>query len=568
MFELLVLVPTALLFFFALTILLAHPLASHLVRVYATPAVGPWPALHRLEAALYRLAGVDPAQEMTWRTYAGAVVVFHVLGIAGLFLIQQLQGSLPLNPEQLPAVAPGLALNTAISFVTNTNWQSYSGEQTLSTLTQMVGLTVQNFLSAALGLAVLAALVRGLVRRESQTLGNFWVDLTRGILYVLLPLSLLLAPLLVQQGVPQAFTGSVRAGGDTTVQLGPIASQVAIKQLGTNGGGYFNANAAHPLENTSPLSNGLQMLAMILLPVASCLAFGQQVGNRRQGWAILAAMLLLLLPAIGLSWAAEARPPRLGHLATADCAAALAAGPQWEGKEARLGPREGAIWAALTTGTATGSVNAMHDSFTPLGGLVPLVLMQLGEVALGGAGSGLYGMLIFLICAVFLAGLMVGRTPEYLGKKINPFEMQMSVLAIVLPSAALLLGTVLACTLPAGLAGRANPGAHGFTEILYAFTSAASNNGSAFAGLTATHPLYTWGLGLTMLVGRLGVMLPVLAIAGSLAQQRPVPVGPGTLATDTPQFVLLLVSVVIVLGALTFVPTWALGPIADHLVLP
>lgn len=553
----------------------ALPLGRFMARVYEGRIPRVVAFLRPLERLTYRVAGIAPEAEMGWRRYASAVLGFSLVSIVCVYAIQRFQGVLPLNPEGLPAVSPDSAFNTAVSFGTNTNWQGYGGETTMSYLTQAIALTVQNFVSAAAGMAVLAALIRGFSRHESDSIGNFWVDLTRSTLYILLPLSLVLALVLVSQGVVQTFSPyreitlvepmQGRDGVTTTqrIAVGPAASQVAIKQLGTNGGGFFNANSAHPLENPTPLSNFLEMLALLLIPAALCMTFGEMIGDRRQGWAVLSAMTIVLVAMIGLAVAAEARGnPVLARLGVDRSAGNM------EGKEVRFGSDVSALWAVATTAASNGSVNAMHDSFTPLGGLAAMWLMQLGEVIFGGVGSGLYGMLAFALVAVFLAGLMVGRTPEYLGKKIGAFEMKMASLVILLPCATVLIGTALAVSLPQGKAAVANPGPHGFSEILYALSSASNNNGSAFAGLGANNPFYNALLGLAMLVGRFGVMIPVLAIAGSLAAKKRTPPGPGTLPTHTPLFVTLLVAVVVVVGALSFFPALALGPIVEHLMLP
>ena len=555
-------------------------LGLYMARVYTGRA----PALERvigpLERLIYRASGVDAAQEMTWRQYATATMALSLLSFIIVYGLQRVQGLLPLNPESLGVVSPDSAFNTAVSFVTNTNWQGYGGETTMSYLTQMLALTVQNFVSAAVGMAVLVALIRGFIRRNAATLGNVWVDVTRGILYILLPLSLVLAMLLVSQGVVQTFTPyqearllepTTDAAGQLIatqkIAVGPAASQVAIKQLGTNGGGFFNVNSAHPLENPTPLSNFLQVLAILLIPAALCYTFGEMVGDRRQGWIILAAMSLIFVPLVFATVVAEQHgSPRLVTEGVEQAASDSSPGGNMEGKETRFGITHSALWAVATTAASNGSVNSMHDSFTPLGGLVPLWLMQLGEVIFGGVGSGLYGMLVFAIVAVFIAGLMVGRTPEYLGKKIEAFEIKMAALVILLPCAVVLLGTALAVMSASGRATIFNPGPHGFSEVLYAFSSAGNNNGSALAGLGANTPFYNGLLGAAMLVGRFGVMLPVLAIAGSLAAKKSVPAGAGTLPTHTPLFVVLLVAVVLVVGALTFLPSLALGPIVEHLL--
>ena len=555
------------------------PLGLYMARVYSGSAPLLEPVIGPLERLLYRLCGVDRSKEMTGRQYSVAVLMFSLVSFVAVYAVQRMQGWLPLNPESLPAVSADSSFNTAVSFATNTNWQGYGGESTMSYFTQMVALTVQNFVSAAVGMAVLVALIRGFTRQNTDTIGNFWVDLVRGTLYVLVPLSLVLAVLLVSQGVVQTYDAyrevtllepTVDAEGKPitmqTIAVGPAASQVAIKQLGTNGGGFFNVNSAHPLENPTPLSNFLQMLAILLIPAALCFTFGEMVGDRRQGWALLMAMLVIFVPLLVVTVMAEqAGNPVLSKLNVDQTAAESQSGGNMEGKETRFAIANSALWAVATTAASNGSVNSMHDSFMPLGGLVPMWLMQLGEVVFGGVGSGLYGMLMFAIVAVFLSGLMVGRTPEYLGKKIGAFEMKMASLAILFPCAMVLVGTAVAVTSTYGRATIFNSGPHGFSEVLYAVSSASNNNGSAFAGLGANNPFYNGLLGLAMLVGRFWVMLPVLAIAGSLAAKKSVPAGPGTLPTHTPLFVMLLVAVVIVVGALSFFPALALGPIVEQL---
>jgi K+-transporting ATPase ATPase A chain len=569
--------------FLAVLILLAKPLGEHLGRVLERDATFLDRLAGPLERGLYRLAGITAGDRMDWKAYALAVLLFNALGILLLVLLQVAQAALPLNPRHLPAVPPGVAWNTAVSFATNTNWQAYAGESTMSHLTQMVGLTVQNFLSAATAMGVMAALARGIRRRRATNLGSFWVDVVRTTLYVLLPLALVFALVLVSQGVVQTFgpdpvarllTPIQDAGGRTVVEqvlaVGPAASQVAIKMLGTNGGGFFNANAAHPFENPTALSNFLQTVAMVLLPAAFCFAFGKLVRDRRQGWAILSSMTLIF----GLAWGAcqwaEAQGNRgLAALPVTQAASQVpgreAPGGNLEGKELRFGVAGTTLFATATTAVSCGAVDGMHDSFTPLGGLVPLWLMELGEVVFGGVGSGLYGMLMFALIAVFVSGLMVGRTPEYLGKKIEAFEMKMACLVILVPAALVLVGTAVAVALPAGTGSISNPGSHGFTQVLYAFSSAANNNGSAFAGLNANTGFYNTATALAMLIGRFGVIVPVLAIAGSLAAKKRTPPGLGTLPTHTPLFVGLLVGVVLLVGALTFLPALALGPIAEQL---
>jgi K+-transporting ATPase ATPase A chain len=547
---------------------LVKPLGAYMFQVYEGEATLATRVLGPLERAIYRVCGVDAKRAMNWKAYALAMLAFQIVGLLAVYAFQRLQGVLPLNPQHLGAVTPDSSFNTAVSFATNTNWQGYGGETTMSYLTQMAGLTVQNFVSAATGIAILFALMRGFAGRTTQALGNFWVDVVRVTLYVLLPLSIVLALFLVSQGMVQSFAPYAHATSlqspnvEQTLALGPAASQVAIKQLGTNGGGFFNVNSAHPFENPTPLSNFVESLAILAIAAALCYSFGCAVRDTRQGWALLAAMLVILVPALICAIGAErAGNPLFAHLG-ADGAAG-----NMEGKDVRFGVGESAIWSVVTTAASNGSVNAMHDSFTPLGGLVPMVMMQLGEVVFGGVGSGLYGMLMFAIIAVFVGGLMVGRTPEYLGKKIEAFEMQMASLAVLAPCFVVLVGTALAVATNAGRAGIANPGPHGFSEVLYAFSSTGNNNGSAFAGLGANTPFYNLTLGLAMLIGRYCVAVPVLAIAGSLAAKKLVPPSVGTIPTHGPLFVALLVGVVLLVGALTFVPALALGPIVEHLRL-
>ncbi|MFM2415335.1 MAG: Potassium-transporting ATPase chain [Pseudomonadota bacterium] len=558
---------------------LAFPLGDYMARIYdGRAAITRW--LAPIEGFLYRAARVDPAGEMGARTYLAAVLVFNLAGLLLVYAVLRLQAHLPLNPAALPGVLPEVAFNTAVSFASNTNWQAYAGETTLSPFSQMFALTVQNFLSAATGMAVLVALVRGFARNTASGVGNFWVDLTRGTLYVLLPLSAVLALVLVSQGVVQTFDVALHAqllepfrapDGSTiheqVIALGPVASQVAIKQLGTNGGGFFNANSAHPFENPTPLSNFAELLAIVLIPAALCITFGKLVGDRRQGIALLATMLLLFLPMAVVAIVAEQHGTPLLAQLTDLAGSELAPGGNMEGKELRFGIVESALWATATSAASNGSVNAMHDSFTPLGGLVPMFLIQLGEIVFGGVGSGLYGMLVYAIVAVFISGLMVGRTPEYLGKKIEAFEMKMASLVILLPAATVLLGTAMACLSPSAKGALGNPGPHGFSELLYAFSSAANNNGSAFGGLDASRPFYAIALGIAMLIGRYCVIVPVLAIAGALAKKRQVPVSSGTLPTHTPLFVGLLSGTILLVGALTFVPAIALGPVVEALIL-
>jgi K+-transporting ATPase ATPase A chain len=555
-----------------LVVLLAcvKPLGAYMARVYTGQAT--W--LGAIERGFYRALGTDSAREMSAKQYAAAVLGFSAGGFLLLYAILRWQSHFPWNPAGMADLTPHLAFNTAVSFITNTNWQSYGGESTLSYFSQFFGLTVQNFLSAAAGMAVVVALIRGLARRNSKTIGNFWVDMVRSNLYILLPLALIWTALLQGQGVVQTFSAyktvplvEAMAGADGTpvteqvLAVGPTASQIAIKQLGTNGGGFFNANSAHPFENPTPFSNFLEMLAILLIPAALCYTFGSMVGDKRQGWAVLAAMTVIFIPLTFFCVAQEqGGNPKLE-------AFGIAATGNMEGKETRFGITNSALWATATTAASNGSVNAMHDSFTPLGGLVPLLLIDFGEVIYGGAGSGLYGMLIFVIITVFIAGLMVGRTPEYLGKKIGAFEIKMASVAILVMPITVLFFTALAVVSEAGLAGLLNRGPHGFTEILYAFSSAANNNGSAFAGLTANAPFYDTWLGLAMLIGRFWIIIPVLAIAGSMAAKQPVPVSQGTLPTHKPLFIGFLVGTVILVGVLSFVPSLVLGPIADHFMM-
>ena len=567
--------------FFVVLIGLVKPLGWYMARVYAGQPCGLDRAIGPVERLLYRLSGVRLDEEMSWTTYAFATLVFNGLGVVIVYLLQRCQQWLPMNPQRLGAVAPDLSFNTAVSFASNTNWQAYSGEGTLSYFTQMLGLTVQNFVSAATGMAVLMALIRGLTRRSTQTIGNFWVDLTRSTLYILLPLSFAFAVVLVSQGVVQTFSPAVEvallestpdAAGKSittqTISLGPAASQIAIKQLGTNGGGFFGVNSAHPLENSTPVSNFLQVLAILLIAAALCYTFGDLVGDVRQGWALLAAMLVIFVPMLVVCiWAEQVGNPRLTELDVDQTSNPLQSGGNMEGKEVRFGAAASALWATATTAASNGSVNSMHDSFTPLGGLIPLWMMQLGEVIFGGVGSGLYGLVIFAILAVFIAGLMVGRTPEYLGKKIEAYEMKMASLVILIPPMVVLGGTAIAVSLDVGRASVTNPGPHGFSQILYALSSAGNNNGSAFGGFGANTPFYNCLLGAAMLISRYWLIVPVLAIAGSLAKKKYTPPSAGTLPTHTPLFIVLVAGMVLLVGALTFVPALALGPVIEHLQL-
>ena len=561
--------------YIAVLLALAKPLGSYMARVYeGKPLFGLDRILGPLERFFYRLCGVRAGDEMDWKTYAVAVLLFNMLGVLAVYGLQRLQGVLPLNPQHLGAVSPDLSFNTASSFATNTNWQSYSGETALGYLTQMLGLTMQNFVSAATGMAVLVALIRGLARKTTTTIGSFWVDLIRSTVYILLPLSLVFALILVSQGAVQTFSqyktvallqpitdASGHAVTEQVLPLGPAASQIAIKQLGTNGGGFFGVNSAHPFENPTPLSNFLEMLAILLIPAALCYTFGRMVGDTRQGWAVLAAMIVIYLPLATLCVMAEQRGnPVLTNLGVTQSG-------NMEGKETRFGIAESAIWATATTAASNGSVNSMHDSYTPLGGLIPMWLIQLGEVVFGGVGSGLYGMLIFAIIAVFVAGLMVGRTPEYLGKKIEAFEMKMASLVILIPPAITKIGAAIAVSSASSTAAVTNPGPHGFSQILYWASSTGNNNGSAFAGLGTNNVLYNIVGGVLMLLSRYWLIIPVLAIAGSLANKKLVPASSGTMPTHTPLFVTLLVGTVIIVGALAFIPALALGPVVEHLML-
>jgi potassium-transporting ATPase potassium-binding subunit len=587
--------------YFLVLLALVKPLGSYMTKVYQGESFWPCRILGPVEKLIYRMLGIRPEDEMSWKTYAGAALVFKLAFFILLYLILRLQGILPLNPQGFSGVSSDLAFNTAVSFITNTNWQAYGGESTMSYLTQMTGLGVQNFVSAAQGMAVLVALIRGFTRKSTKTIGNFWVDLTRSILYILLPLSLIMAVVLVSQGVVQNFSpyknvpllqtvtydtprldadGKAVTGADgkpvmehakaseQSLPLGPAASQIAIKQLGTNGGGFFNVNSAHPFENPTPFSNFLEMLAILLIPAALCFTFGKMVGDKRQGWALLVVMLIIFVPFLLLSYTSEQEGnPLLTTAGVNQTASDLQPGGNMEGKEMRFGIANSALWATATTAASNGSVNSMHDSFSPLGGLAPMVLIQLGEIIFGGVGSGLYGMLAFAMVAVFISGLMVGRTPEYLGKKIEAFEMKMAAIVILVPAACVLIGTAVASVTSAGVVGVSNPGPHGFSQILYAFSSAGNNNGSAFAGLSANTPFYNTLLGVAMLFGRFWVMVPIIAIAGSLASKKYVTPSAGTLPTHTPLFVMFLAGIIIIVGALTFLPGLALGPIAEHLTL-
>ncbi|HEX3843218.1 MAG TPA: potassium-transporting ATPase subunit KdpA [Steroidobacteraceae bacterium] len=579
-----------------IALLCVKPLGLYMANVLEGRPIWPLRAGVGLERLVYRLCGIDPAAQMTWKHYAVALLVFNACGALLVYALQRVQYWLPLNPQHFTAVSPDSSFNTAVSFVTNTNWQGYTPESTMSYLTQMAGLAVQNFLSAATGIVVAVALIRGLARHCAKAIGNFWADLTRATLYVLLPIAFVLALALASQGVIQNFSAyqDVTLLGPVTYQqqtdaagteasnpvtesvttqtqtlpMGPIASQEAIKELGTNGGGFLNANSAHPYENPTPLADFLEMLAIILIPASLTYTFGHMVGDSRQGWAVLGAMAILFVALFALANHSEQRGnPRVAALGVDQTAGLLQSGGNMEGKEARFGIADSTLFATITTGTSCGAVNSMHDSFTPLGGFVPLFNMMLGEVVFGGVGTGLYSMLIFAIVGVFIAGLMIGRTPEYLGKKIGSFEMKMSSIAILVMPFIVLMGTAVAVSVAAGQAGVANPGAHGFAEILYAFTSASNNNGSAFAGISANTPFYNIALGLAMWLGRYWPIVAVLAIAGSLAAKKRIPATAGTLPTHGPTFIILLIGTVLLVGALTFVPALALGPVVEHLTL-
>ncbi len=587
--------------YFTVLLAMVKPLGLYMAKIYEgnLPAFVRW--VSPFENLFYRICRVKQEEEMNWTRYAMAMLWFGLLSVLVVYGLQRLQGMLPLNPQKFGPVSPDSSFNTAISFMTNTNWQGYSGESTMSYLTQMMGLAVQNFISAAVGMAVLIALIRGFARNTAETIGNFWVDVTRSIIYILLPLSLILALVLVSQGVIQNFSPyksiqtvetlnynnpEMDASGNPIMDasgkpvtekattrkqvlpMGPAASQIAIKQLGTNGGGFFNVNSAHPFENPTPFSNFLEMIALLLIPAALCYTFGRMVGDTRQGWAILAAMTLIFVGFLAVAeYSEQSGNPVFATLNVDQTVSNSQAGGNMEGKETRFGIVNSALWATATAAASNGSVNSMHDSFTPLGGLVPLALISLGEVVFGGVGSGLYGMLIYVVFAVFIAGLMIGRTPEYLGKKIESFDVKMASLVILIPPLIILVGTALGVTMDAGKAGVANPGAHGFSEILYAFVSATGNNGSAFAGLSANTPFYNTALGFAMFFGRIWLMIPVLALAGSLAAKKRIPSGVGTMPTHTPLFIWLLIGTVFLVGAMTFIPALALGPVVEHLTM-
>ena len=569
-------------FYVVVLLLLAKPLGSFMAKVYQGEHTFLDRVLGPVERFIYRVSGVKADEDMNWKTYAIAAIVFNILGLLAVYAVQRLQAFLPFNPQGLGAITPDSSWNTAVSFASNTNWQGYGGEVTMSYLSQMLGLTVQNFVSAATGMAVLVALIRGFVRHTSKGIGNFWVDLTRSTLYILLPLSIVLALALVSQGVVQTFSEYktvallqpvTDANGNVVTEqvlaVGPAASQIAIKQLGTNGGGFFNVNSAHPFENSTPFSNFLEMLSILVIPAALCYTFGKMVGDTRQGWSIMITMTIIFVAFIALAvWAEQAGNPAFIAMGVDQTQTDLNPGGNMEGKETRFGIANSALWAVVTTAASNGAVNSMHDSFMPLGGLVPMFLMQLGEIIFGGVGSGLYGMLAFVIVAVFISGLMVGRTPEYLGKKIEAYEMKMASLMILIPILLAKVGTAIAVVTVAGLATIYNTGGpHGFSEVLYAFSSAANNNGSAFAGLGANNPFYNTALGICMFFARFWLIVPVLAIAGSLVQKKKVPASSGTLPTHTPLFIAWLIGVIMIVGALSFIPALALGPIVEHLMV-
>ncbi len=550
--------------FCAVVLALTKPLGGFMTRVFNGERTFLSPVLHPVEAGIYALSGVDQKREQHWLTYTVAMILFQVAGFVFLYALLRLQDVLPFNPQGQSAVAPDLAFNTAASFVTNTNWQNYGGESTLSYLTQMLGLTVQNFVSAATGIALAVALIRGFARSSMRTIGNFWVDMTRATLYVLLPISVLIALVLVWQGMPQTLGAYVDAttleGAKQSIAVGPVASQIAIKMLGTNGGGFFNANAAHPFENPTALSNFIQMLAIFVIGAAMTNVFGRMVGNPKQGWAILAVMGVLFIVGVAVTYWAEAA-------GTHTLQALGLTGGNMEGKETRFGIVASALFAVITTAASCGAVNAMHDSFTALGGMIPLINMQLGEIIVGGVGAGLYGMLLFVVLAIFVAGLMVGRTPEYVGKKIEAREVKMAMLAILVLPLMYLGWTAVAVVLPSAVASMANSGPHGFTEVLYAFTSATGNNGSAFGGLTGNTFFYNLTLASSMLVGRFFMIVPAMAMAGSLASKKSIAASAGTLPTTGGLFVGLVIGVILIIGGLTFFPALALGPIVEHLAM-
>lgn len=546
--------------FLTLLVALSPLLGKYMAKVFMGEKHFMKPVFGWLEKGIYRLSGIDSNAEMNWKTFTFSILVFNFAGFVFLFLLQMLQAQLPLNTEKLPNVSWHLSFNTAVSFVTNTNWQSYSGENTLSYMVQMLGLTVQNFVSAATGITVLLALIRGLTRKTTDLLGNFWVDMTRAVTYVLLPLSIILAIVLVGQGTVQTFSkyahASTLEGADQVIALGPAASQIAIKQLGTNGGGFFNTNSAHPFENPTPFSNFLELFALIIISGGLVFTFGHYMKARRQAWTIFITMLLLYTAGLGFSLWSEYQTNDVIH-----------ASGLMEGKETRFGVMNSVLWSVTTTATSNGSVNAMHDSLSPVSGMVALFNIMLGEIVFGGVGSGLYGMIVFILLTVFIAGLMVGRTPEYLGKKVEAFEIKMAIIAVLAPSIVIKLFSAIACSVEPGLAGLNNTGPHGLSEILYAFSSAAGNNGSAFGGLTANSVFYNLMLGSGMLIGRFGIIVPVLAIAGNMSKKKITPASSGTLRTDNWLFVMLLGGIILIVGGLTFFPPLALGPIVEHFLM-
>ncbi len=567
--------------FFGVLLALVKPLGAYMARVFQRERTFLDTVFGPVERLIYRLGGINPVEEMDWKANAVAMLLFNIAGLVVLYTLQRLQQYLPLNPQGFGTVSPDSSFNTAVSFASNTNWQGYGGETTMSYLTQMLGLTVQNFVSAATGMAVLALFIRGIARHTMKTLGNFWVDLTRSILYILLPLAIVLSLILVSQGVvqnlspyvtvPMVEPTSESSGAKVTEQviaMGPAASQVAIKQLGTNGGGFFNVNSAHPLENPTPFSNFVEMLSILLIAASLCYTFGVMVGDTRQGWALLAAMTIILVAFLAVAtWAEQSGNPAFTRMGIDQSAGALQAGGNMEGKEVRFGIVNSTIWATVTTAASNGSVNSMHDSYMPLGGMVTLVMMQLGEVVFGGVGSGLYGMLIFVIVAVFVAGLLVGRTPEYLGHKIEAYEMKMASLLILIMPLTVLGFTALGIVTEVGRGTIFNPGAHGFSEVLYLFTSQGNNNGSAFGGINANTPFYNLTGGTAMLISRYWLAVPTLALAGSLVRKKLIPSSEGTLPTHTPLFVFWLIAVVLIIGALNFLPALALGPIVEHFIM-
>jgi potassium-transporting ATPase potassium-binding subunit len=558
--------------YFVLVLAVTKPLGAFMARVFEGEPTVLSPVLRPVERAIYAVCGVNEREEQHWVTYTVAMLVFSIAGFVSLYALQRLQDVLPFNPQGMSALTPDLSFNTSVSFVTNTNWQSYGGESTMSYLVQMAGLTVHNFVSAATGIALAIALVRGFARRSANTVGNFWVDLTRSTLYILLPMAIIEALALVACGMPQNLGSYVEAttleGAKQVIAQGPVASQIAIKQLGTNGGGFFNANSAHPYENPNAISNLIEMWSIVAISAALTYTFGRMVKSTRQGWTLFAVMAALFFAGLVAVYAAESQGnPAFTALNIDQAPSALQSGGNMEGKEVRFGIANSAIWATATTDASNGSVNSMHDSYTPLGGLIPMLNIQLGEIIFGGVGSGLYGMLLFAIVAVFVAGLMVGRTPEYIGKKIEAREVKMTMLAILVLPLSYLGFTALAVVLPDGLAGMANQGPHGFSEALYAFTSATGNNGSAFAGLTANTPFYNTTLGLAMLIGRFAMIVPMMAVAGSLAAKKIVPPSAGTFPTTGPLWVGLLAGVILIVGGLTFFPALAFGPLAEHFAM-